>query len=282
MSEANRRKTEQGLTYVELVAAMAILSLIGLLFFQAVDISLASWRQGSGKAELLNNAQRAMERMVSKVRKTTWVLLPQKDSDPGDFNAYDPNYPNRYYPRNILAMSANIDNDGDGLADEDPSNDITGDGFGGIMGIDDDNDDPIDIDEKGKDDDDEAGGSNEDPIDGIDNDGDGMTDEDPADNFYKYFNCGNNSNNDDADETSREDPLDPLIYYLDGSTLMERLDVQGVTQRNSPLAENVSEYQVVRRRVDGNTLIDIHLKLDDGRNTVALDTTVFAFQRVTP
>ena len=177
-------------------------------------------------------------------------------------------------------MSANIDNDGDGLADEDPSNDITGDGFGGIMGIDD--NEFGGIDDKGKDDDDEAGASNEDPIDGIDNDGDGMTDEDPADNFYKYFSCGTNNNDDDDDDTSKEDPLDPLIYYMDGSTLMERLDVMGVTQRTSPLAENVSEFQVLRRRVDGNTLIDIHLKLDDGRNTVELDTTVFAFQRVTP
>ena len=120
MFDAKRRKAEQGLTYVELMVSMAILSLISVLFFQVIDVALASWDQGSGKAELLHTAQRAMERMVSKVRKTTWVLLPQRDSDPGDYNAYDPNYPNRYYPRNILAVSANIDNDGDGDGDGTP------------------------------------------------------------------------------------------------------------------------------------------------------------------
>jgi hypothetical protein len=213
-----------------------------------------------------------MERIVVTVRETRWVLLPLRISDPGD-----PNYPNSsYYPRDLLAVAGNVDNDGDGLVDEDGPADITADGMPGIIGIDDDDDGFIDEGgaNKKQNDDEDSNIWNEDRIDGIDNDGDGLIDEDPGPKTYA------SNSDDDADGLQGEDPFDPLIYYLAGTALMERQDVLGVTIEDNVIAENVSEFRVVRRRVHGNTLIDIHIKLDNGKKTVALDTTVLALSRI--
>jgi len=213
-----------------------------------------------------------MERIVFSVRETKWVLLPQRISDPGD-----PNYPSSsYYPRDLLAVAGNVDNDGDGLVDEDGNDDMTADGMPGIIGIDDDDDGFIDEGgaNKKQNDDEDYNIWNEDGIDGIDNDGDGRIDEDPGEKTYAL------NLDDDADGLQGEDPFDPLVYYLTGATLMERQDVLGVTIEDNVIAENVSEFRVVRRRVDGNTLIDIHLKLDNGKKTVVLDTTALALSRI--
>lgn len=261
-------KSDKGLTLVELLVSIAVISLIAGVSVHLFAGALDSWNRNRGKDELLHTAMLTMERMVSKVRNTSWVLLPLKVSNPAD-----PNYPaSSYYPRDILAVSGGIDNDGDGLIDEDPGNDITGDGKSGIMGIDDDNNGLID--DKGQDDDDEAGGNSEDPIDGIDNDGDGKFDEDPNRDFLKA------GNNDDGQGGDDEDPFDPLIYYLNGTTLMERQNVLTATISDNVIAENVTKFTVLLRRANGNTLIDIYLKLDNGKDTVELSTTVLAHEMI--
>ncbi len=259
-------KSESGLTLTELLISIAIISLVAGVCVQLVAGSLDSWGHNRGKGELLSTARLAMERMVSKVRSTTWVLLPLMISDPTD-----PGYPaSSYYPRDILAVSGNIDNDGDDLIDEDPGKNITGDGAAGIIGFDDDNDGSID--EGNDQDDDEDAVEDEDVIDGIDNDGDGRVDEDTDEEFYST----DDDDDDDNDGTDDEDPFDPLIYYLNGTTLMERQNVLTATIADNVIAENVSQFRVLRRRVDGNTLIDIYLQLDDGENSVELRTTVLA------
>ena len=264
ISKLKTFKSESGLTLTELLISIAIISLIAGVSVQLVAGSLDSWGHSKGKGELLSTARLAMERMVSKVRSTTWVLLPLMISDPND-----PGYPaSSYYPRDILAVSGNIDNDGDSLIDEDPGDDITDDDEPGIIGIDDDNDGTID--EGDEDDDDEDTVEDEDDIDGIDNDGDGRVDEDPDDGFYI------SSDDDDNDGEEDEDPFDPLIYYLNGTTLMERQNVLTTTIADNIIAENVSQFRVLRRRVNGNTLIDIYLNLDDGENSVELRTTALA------
>ncbi len=258
-------KSEKGLTLIELLISIAIISVVAGVSVQLVAGALDSWRYNKGKAELLNTAQLAMERMVSRVRNTTWVLLPLMISDPTD-----PGYPaSSYYPRDIMAVSANIDNDLDGLADEDPGADITGDGLSGIMMIDD-NDNGV-VDEGSMNNDDEQFGLiDEDEVDGIDNDFDGMVDEDPSANFYV------STNDDDGDGLIDEDPFDPVIYYLNGTSLMERQNVLNATTADNVIAENVSWFEVLRRRVNGNTLIDIYLKLDNGEDSVELRTTALA------
>jgi prepilin-type N-terminal cleavage/methylation domain-containing protein len=257
-------KSESGLTLTELLISIAIISVIAGVCVQLVSGSLDAWGHNKGKGELLNSARLAMERMVSKVRSTTWVLLPLKISDPTD-----PGYPaSSYYPRDILAVSGNVDNDSDGLADEDPGGPLTKDEQPGIMMIDDDIDTTVD--EGDPADDDEDGEKNEDVIDGFDNDGDGRVDEDPKKNFYASVE------DDDGDGTNNEDGFDPVIFYLSGYTLMERHNVLNATVSDDVIAENVAEFRVLRRRVNGNTLIDIYLKLDNGEDSVELSTTALA------
>jgi len=256
-------KSKKGLTLIELLISIAIISLVAGVCVQLVAGSLDSWRYSKGKAELLSSARLAMERMVSKVRNTTWVLLPLMISDPTD-----PGYPAIfYYPRDILAISANIDNDGDGLADEDPGKDITGDGKAGIMLFDDDDDGKVD---EGKMQDDDEQWDDEDKIDGVDNDWDRRIDEDPGNEFYSF------AKDDDADGIENEDPFDPVIFYLNGTTLMERQNVLNATIADNVIADNVSQFEVLRRYVNGNTLIDIYLKLDNGEDSVELRTSALA------
>ena len=272
MRKENIYKSERGLTLVELLISIAIISIITGALAQLTGGALDSWRDSKSKGDLLNTAQIVMERMVSKVRDTSWVLIPLKISDPTD-----PGYPtSSYFPRDILAVSGNIDNDNDGLVDEDPGTDTTGDFYAGIMGIDDDNDGLTD--EGGVADDDESGGSNEDAVDGIDNDFDGRVDEDSGGLFYGT----GVGNDDDRDYTNNEDPFDPLIYYLNGTNLMERQNVKWVTTSDNVIAENVTQFEILRRRENGNTLIDIYLKLDDGENSVELRTSVLAQEMFKP
>lgn len=261
----NTLKSEHGLTLVELLISIAIISLIAGVSTQMVGGAFDSWEHQRGKGYLMNAGRLAMERMVSGVRSTTWVLLPLMISDPTD-----PGYPaSSYYPRNILAISGMIDNDGDGLFDEDPYYDITWSNKSGIKGIDDNNDGLVDNGFAGADDD-EDGVKNEDPVDGVDNDGDGRVDEDPDSAFYS------SADNDDGDWGSNEDVFDPLIYYLNGTELRERRDEYNFTISDALLAENVTELTVLRRYVNGNTLIDIYLKLDNGTESVELSTTTVA------
>jgi prepilin-type N-terminal cleavage/methylation domain-containing protein len=258
-------KSERGLTLVELLISIVIISLIAGVSTRMVGGALDSWEYNRGKEDLLNTARLAMERMVSGVRTTTWVLLPLMISDPTD-----PGYPtSSYYPRDILAVSGMIDQDGDGLADEDTDWDIDWNNAEGIKGIDDNNDGIVDNGAAGQDDD-EDGTRNEDPIDGIDNDADGRVDEDPGSAFYS------SAENDDGDGPWNEDIFDPVIYYLNGTTLNERHDEWNFTLSDDPLVENVAEFRVLRRRVNGNTLIDIYLRLDNGKDSVELSTTTLA------
>jgi len=258
-------KSERGLTLVELLISIVIISMIAGVSTRMVGGALDSWEHNRGKEDLLNSARLAMERMISGVRTTTWVLLPLMISDPTD-----PLYPaSSYYPRDILAVSGMIDNDGDGLFDEDPYYDITWSNKSGIKGIDDNNDGLVDNGFAGADDD-EDGVKNEDPIDGIDNDGDGRVDEDPDSAFYS------SADNDDGDWGSNEDVFDPLIYYLNGTELRERRDEYNFTNSDDVIAGNVTQFIVLRRMVNGNTLIDIYLKLDNGAESVELSTTTVA------
>jgi hypothetical protein len=57
---------------------------------------------------------------------------------------------------------------------------------------------------------------------------------------------------------------------------MERHNVLNATVSDDVIAENVAEFRVLRRRVNGNTLIDIYLKLDNGEDSVELSTTALA------
>jgi prepilin-type N-terminal cleavage/methylation domain-containing protein len=265
-----RRNATDGLTLVELLVSIAVLSIIVVVFSQVVAAALDAWSYNRGKGEMLQSAQWAMERMVGRIRATTWVLGPLRIYDPGNPDCATPS------PRDVLVVSRALDNDGDGLSDEDPGSDITADSQSGVAGINDDNDGLID--EGSQNDNDEDGATNEDGFDGIDNDSppDCRIDEDPRDDFF------GGAWDDDGDGDNWEDPFDPVIFDLKAGVLRERYHEGAVIGKKVVLCENVSTFQVVRRRVNGNTLIDIYLKLDDGKDSVELNTTVLAFQRFDP
>ncbi len=262
-------QTEKGLTLTELILSMAILSLIVVACVEVMAGALNAGGYGKGKAALLHSAQFAMNRMVRSVRQTTWVLIPLIAYDETNSSC------STRHPREILAVSGGIDNDNDGRRDEDPGSDITNDGKAGIMGIDDDGDGMIDEGGGGaqthNDDEDEV--TNDDFFDGVDDDGDCRIDEDPTNIFF-----GVNVDDDD-DGIDKEDNFDPLIYFVQSGTLYERQNQGTVQGTDTAIAQNVSEFKVVRRLVDGRTLIDIHLKVDNGRESVTLDTTAFALSQ---
>ena len=67
-----------------------------------------------------------------------------------------------------------------------------------------------------------------------------------------------------------------FTHRLNGTDLRERHDEYNFTISDAILAENVTELTVLRRYVNGNTLIDIYLKLDNGTESVELSTTTVA------
>ncbi len=169
--------------------------------------------------------------------------------------------------------------------DEDVDNDNTNDGKSGIIFIDDNGDGNID--NSGNQDDEEDGGNNEDPSSDVNNDGyadddnDGATDEDLKNDMNDDNKAGTkgvdddldgaidegSNQDDDEDGTSNEDWFDPVVYFLNGTTLMERMpninpaDGNGFTEY--PIADNVSQFLVKRvTGGDGATvLVDITLTM---------------------
>src|SRR4030067_656690 len=113
---------EKGVTLIELVIVILIVSIIAASLSELLSIGLLSSRENRTKSELLDSANYALNRIISAARETNSVLIPT----------------NANAVRDILAISAMIDNDNDGKVDEDWSGDIGNDGQPGIAGFDDD------------------------------------------------------------------------------------------------------------------------------------------------
>jgi type II secretory pathway pseudopilin PulG len=174
---------------------------------------------------------------------------------------------------------ADCDNDDDGKCNEDSSGDRTADGLPGIAYIDDDGDGVVDNSQSGRRfDDDEDGVSSEDPINGVDDDGDGRIDEDPSHDWTDDNEPGvagvdddgdgqvdegwffpQHDNDEDGDRS--EDPTETVVFYLQGSTLMERSNVpwdednSGVVSGRDfvvePIAENITLLSFERIQTTG-------------------------------
>jgi hypothetical protein len=180
--------------------------------------------------------------------------------------------------------------------DEDSDKDNNNDGQAGITGIDDDGDGTVDG--LSVHDNDEDSRNFEDSINGIDDDGDGSIDEDidndmtgdgqPGvtgvdDDFDGSIDEGIKNDDDDEDDLVSEDWLDPVVYFLNGTTLMERLPninpIDGTDYTQYPIAENVSQF-LVKRITGGNgttALVDITLTLTPlNAEPVTLNTRIGA------
>lgn len=182
--------------------------------------------------------------------------------------------------------------------DEDPSHDNSRDGAPGLRGIDDDGDGLVD---EGSDntDNDEDGLIKEDKLDGLDNDGDGSVDEDLPSDINMDQQPGVAGVDDDLDGLIDESPppdddedgridedwFDPVVFYLNGADLIERLPamsdingdglVTGADFTESVIASPVSHFRVERIALGGgrSQLLDLTLELSgSGGAPVRLNT----------
>lgn len=290
-----RGRSQAGFTLVEV---LIVVGLGSLLMVSLGDLTgrVAQARTATRERNALaEEAEFALERMVRAVRGTSGLLLPLPEN---------PATPHSESVRDVLAVLldprldrdgdgfADADNDRDGQVDEDPGDDAHGDGKPGIKGVDDDGDGAVDEDHDK--DDDEDGAENEDPANGIDDDGDGAVDEDPpkdrnddgkpgtagVDDDGDHFVDEGSKADDDEDGSDDEDWLDPVVFRLNGSTLLERTpnpnDGAGYVER--VIATGVSQFRVERRTKaasDRAQLVSILLELTGPQGArVALASSV--------
>lgn len=282
---------EKGVTLIELVIVILIVSIMAAGLSELLSIGLLSSRENRTKSELLDSANYAMNRIISDVRETNSVQIPT----------------NANAVRDALAISAMIDNDNDGKIDEDGGGGIGNDGQPGLSGFDDDGDGSTDEGGAGAQlDDDEDGSFDEDTLgDGLDNDSDGNYDEE----FTADMNgdgcpgvCGTDDdgdgsvdegsiNDDDEDGSVDEDPVDPLVFYVNNGSLYEKKIVWNpstganvITDRK--LIDNVTQFRVERLLgVNGKTVVKVRIELSAGKSgSVVFESEAFPrmMRAVTP
>lgn len=296
----------RGFTLIELLISLVVGSMLLLALNGLVGKGLQTYDTVNRKDDLYQQAVFAMEQMVRAISHSPQLLLPLNDNPATNWpeNIREETMPPSPPVGDSIKASAvlaviedrdldldrdgisDADQDNDGRFDEDNSGDLTNDQSPGIYLIDDDGDGLID--EGGNPgDDDEAGGvAGEDPYNGFDDDGDSNNDEDP-DNDLNSDGCpgvcgvdedGDGlidesvAGDDDEDGFSGEDWLDPVVFYLDNGTLMQRSPVPwdesgagGVTGRDfvtHALAENVSRFRVERLPVVGMNDVQVVLVLE--------------------
>ncbi len=244
-----KRAGEKGVTLVELLLGLALFALIAVAATSLLTGTTRAQNYGDEKAGLYREALLIMEKITADVRLTTYLFVP---------NAHAP-------VRNVLSYSCmiNQDNDyyfGDPLfprIDEDPGEDLTGEGTPGVPGVDDDGDGTID--EADNKDDDEDSSHGEDPLDGVDNDGDGDVDEDPTSDINGDGAPGiagmdddgdgsvdeGNKDDDDEDGLIDEDPADPVIYTIvSGTSTFQVYNTK--TAQTAVLSTRASLFRVTR------------------------------------
>ncbi len=322
----NRRQGDPGFTYIELLIVVSITGMVMLALMGVVNTATETTSTVGTRNDLVQQTRFALNRMVDMTRRSPKLMLPLRDRPDTNFpenireQTIPPSPPigDQTFATAVLAITLphdidldqdgipDADDDGDGLFDEDLPNDNTHDFFPGIMGIDDDGDGSVDENPSNWWDDDEVNGVyNEDPKNGIDDDGDGNIDEDTAsdmngdgcpgicgvdDDGKGDIDEGSNDD-DDEDGSTFEDPYDPVVYYLNGNSLIERLparwNTDGISSPDgpvdgrdfieAPIAENVTRFRV-ERLDDGNAdeVVDLILELTDPNTgeSIALHTSV--------
>ena len=301
-----------------MIIAVAIASVLIAAISGVVGRALDAERNTRLQNDSLQQTRFALKRMLTAVGKTRRLLIPLAENPATAWKESE---------RNLLAVTLDptLDRNKDGWADanndkdfldvnkngsrdvgeperidEDLAGDNTNDNAKGIYLIDD-NGDGI-IDNSGtSEDNDEDGVVNEDPVNGIDDDNDQSIDEDIPEDMESDGKPGKKGidddldgaidegqpPDDDEDGVKDEDWLDPVVYYLNGTTLMERLPninpVDGRDFTAYPITENVS--QLLVKRIMGNdgttVLVNITLTLSPpGADPVTLNTTIAAGSRL--
>ncbi len=302
------RSRQQGFTLVELMVAVVLAALLLTATNGIVSNVLGTEGLVEERNSLSQDARFAMQRMVQATSNSGHLLLPLADKPASNWpeNIREQTIPasppvgDSTFATAVLAVALpeyvdldadgypDADDDRDGSINEDFPNDAQHDFSPGIMLIDDDGDGQVD--EGNGYSDDESSTNNDDPLNGIDDDDDGNVDEDPAsdtngdgcpgicgvdDDADGSIDEGSNDD-DDEDGGSFDDPYDPVVYYLDGDSLIERMPVpwneDGISAPDGPvdgrdfvesvIAENVTLFRV--ERIAGSTspqLVSLRLEL---------------------
>ena len=321
----NRRQSsgymQGGFTLLELLLAMVLASILIAGLSSVTGQVLATRDHVTEHNDLNRQARFAMEQMVRMVSHSRLLLLPQNDKPATDWPEHireqtvppSPPIGSSFLATAVLAVTlpAFVDLDGDGFPDadddrdgridEDLPEDIHYDFSAGVYGIDDGgNGFPDDSWEY---DDDEYGWvEGEDPVNGVDDDGDGNIDEDPSANMNEDGcpgACGvdddgdgnldeGSVDDDDEDGQADEDWYNALVFYLDNGVLKQRTPVpwdesgngfiSGRDYITSDIVENVTRLRI--ERVPGTLgsvqLVDLTLELTspDSGERVSLQTRV--------
>ena len=94
--------SEDGLTLVELLIAIAIFGLIAAGAAALLSVTFGAQAQGDARSNLFQEGLVIMERMTAEIRTTTLLHIP---------NAHQP-------VRTLVALSANVNQDGDNYFDD--------------------------------------------------------------------------------------------------------------------------------------------------------------------
>ena len=302
------RFVQAGYALIELVVSVAIAAMLLAGLQQLLGAGMSALEMVEVRTDLARQGRFAMARMVTAVRGSDRLLIPLADDLATDF---DENVREETVPASppqgssvlataVLAVTLNraqdldangipdADNDGDGRFDEDLPADTQNDGKPGIRDIDDNGNGFKDdvLSPAGDDDESNDWSQSEDPIDGVDDDGDSTVDEDPGadnnddsapgiagidDDVDGTIDEGDVAD-DDEDGQSDEDWFDPVVFYLQGSALIERRTVpwdenadSAVTGQDfveSTIADNVTLLRFERVPLSGGQqLVDIMLTL---------------------
>lgn len=287
----SRSRSARGFTLIEVLVAISLGALVIVALSAVTDVALRTHEAVSEREALTREARFAIDQIVRMTRHSPLILLPFHDKTDTNWPEHireetvpaSPPVGDSTLATAVLAVTlradqdldgdgfADADDDRDGAIDEDLPNDRCYDWASGIYLIDDDGDGAVDEDPLFSWDDDERLATvNEDPVDGLDDDDDQNTDEDPASDNNGDGCPGRCGVDDDGDGQIDEGSVDddderggeyedwnnPVVFYLDGDTLMQRTPVPwdedgsgGVDGRDfvvQPLAEHVSRFRVER------------------------------------
>ncbi len=309
---------QKGLSLLEVLIALAIAGVLIAAISGAVGSALNAQRGTRVQNDTLQQARFAMQLMVNAVSKTRYLMIPLGENPATAWKESERNVlavtldptldrnKDGWADANNDKDYLNVNNNGSKDAgepervDEDLSNDNTNDNKAGIIGIDDNGDGIIDTgsttsnDEDGISLEDSVGDWNNDGV--ADDDQDGSLDEDEHQDMNKddkpgiagkdddldgAIDEGGKIDDDDEDGLASEDWLDPVVFFLNGTTLMERLPninpIDGTDYTQYPIAENVSQF-LVKRITGGNgttALVDISLTLTPSNaDPVTLNTRI--------
>ncbi|MCH9672343.1 MAG: prepilin-type N-terminal cleavage/methylation domain-containing protein [Gammaproteobacteria bacterium] len=287
-----------GFSLVELLVAVAVTALLAASLTHILNQSLSAQNESAASNDLAREARFALERMRREGSRSERLFVPWVE------------HPNTGQTESVLEPGvlvvsldptldrdrdgfADADNDKDSRVDEDWPRDANNDGRPGVRGINDNADGAVDFSWAGSRDDDESGVfGDEDPVNGIDDDGDGSIDEDApadmnADGAPGILNVDDDgdgqvdegdSADDDEDGSVDEDWIDTVAYFLSGTNLIERFPninpTNGQDYSERVLTTDVSTFRVERlvRGDDAFATVSVRLDLNRAGRSISLTT----------